>query len=92
MSQSSVRQIHAIISGALEMAVRWEWISGNPADTAQKPKQKPPQPKPPTAVEAAQIAARAWEEDFAWGLLIWLIMVTAAAEARFSRSAGRTWI
>jgi integrase len=72
------RQIHAIITGALDMAVRWEWISSNPAETAKKPKQKPPQPKPPTAGEAARIAERAWEEDFAWGMLVWLVMVTGS--------------
>lgn len=78
MGQSSVRQIHAIITGALDMAVRWEWISSNPAETAKKPKQKPPQPKPPTATEAARIADRAWEEDLAWGMLVWLVMVTGS--------------
>lgn len=42
MGESSVRQIHAIITGALDMAVRYEWISTNPAETAKKPKQKAP--------------------------------------------------
>lgn len=78
MGESSVRQIHAIITGALDMAVRYEWISTNPAETAKKPKQKAPQPKPPTAAEAARIAERAWDEDLAWGMLVWLVMVTGS--------------
>jgi hypothetical protein len=46
MAASTVRQIHAIISGALNAAVRWDWITTNPTMTAQRPKQKPPQPDP----------------------------------------------
>lgn len=29
MSASAVRQIHAVISGALNLAVRWEWLDSN---------------------------------------------------------------
>lgn len=30
MASSSVRQIHSILSGVLNAAVRWDWISSNP--------------------------------------------------------------
>jgi len=76
MASSSVRQVHWIISAALAAAVRWEWIRSNPADTAKKPKQRAPQPKPPSAAEAARIIAAAWEQDDDWGALVWLVMVT----------------
>ncbi|MEU6131418.1 hypothetical protein ABZ805_19780 [Saccharopolyspora sp. NPDC047091] len=33
MAQSTVRQIHAIVSGTLDAAERWEWIDSNPART-----------------------------------------------------------
>jgi integrase len=75
MASSSVRQIHAIISGSLDMAMRWEWITSNPATVAKKPKQDPPRPNPPTAQEAARIVEAAFEEDFAWGVLVWMFMV-----------------
>jgi integrase len=75
MASSSIRQIHAIISGSLDMAMRWEWITSNPASVTKKPKQDPPQPKPPTAKEAARLVEGAFEEDFAWGVLVWLFMV-----------------
>ena len=76
MSASSIRQVHWIISAALAAAVRWEWIRTNPADTAKKPKQRAPQPEPPSAAEATRIIAAAWEQDDDWGTLIWLVMVT----------------
>jgi len=78
LAPSSVRQIHSIISGALAAATRWEWIPSNPAAGAKQPKKTPPQPKPPTPAEAAQIAEAAWSQDSEWGLLIWLKMVTGA--------------
>ncbi|WP_252443964.1 tyrosine-type recombinase/integrase [Pseudonocardia humida] len=76
MASSSVRQIHWIIASALAAAVRWEWIRTNPAEHAKKPKQRPPQPEPPSAADAARIIAAAWEQDEEWGTLVWLVMVT----------------
>ena len=77
-SRSTVRQIHAIISGALDTATRWEWIPSNPASVAKRPKQQAPRPHPPTANEAARIVAAAWDEDLQWGMFVWLLFVTGA--------------
>jgi hypothetical protein len=49
LSRSTVRQIHAIISGALAAAKRWDWIPTNPAADAKRPRQEPSKPAPPTA-------------------------------------------
>jgi integrase len=76
MAASSIRQVHWVISATLVAAVRWEWIRANPADSAKKPKQRVPQPEPPSAADAARIIAAAWEEDDDWGTLVWLVMVT----------------
>jgi integrase len=76
MAASTVRQIHAIISGALNAAVRWDWISTNPTKTAQRPKQKPPQPDPPSPAMAARLVEAAFEMDDDWGTLVWLVMTT----------------
>jgi integrase len=78
MSPSTVRQIHAVISGALNSAVRWDWIPSNPASVAKKPRQANPQPKPPTAEQAARIVEAAWAQDDEWGMLVWLAMMTGA--------------
>jgi integrase len=78
LSAGTVRKVHFVISGALAAAVRWEWIDSNPAAEAKKPKQAPPQPQPPTSDEGSRIITAAWAQDFAWGMLIWLKMVTGA--------------
>ncbi len=61
MAQATVRQIHSIISGVFNLAVRWDWISSNPAKVAQRPKQKPPEPDPPSPAEAARLIEAAFE-------------------------------
>lgn len=81
MAASSIRQIHWILSAALGAAVRWEWIPTNPADIAKKPKQRAPQPDPPSSEEAARIIEAAWAEDDDWGTLVWLTMVTGVRRA-----------
>jgi integrase len=81
MASSSIRQVHWIISAALAAAVRWEWISTNPAEAAKKPKQRPPQPQPPSSAEAARIIEAAWTQDESWGALVWLVMVTGMRRA-----------
>lgn len=76
MASSSVRQIHSILSGVLNAAVRWEWINSNPARIAQRPKQTPPQPDPPSPAEAARLVDKAFALDEDWGTLVWLVMTT----------------
>lgn len=76
LSASAIRQVHAVLSGALNTAVRWGWISFNPVDAARKPRAPKPQPDPPTPEEAASIVNAAWRKDEQWGALVWLVMVT----------------
>lgn len=49
----------------------------NPFAQAEPLPSARPDPKPPTAEQAAQIANEAWR-DLDWGMLIWLAMVTGA--------------
>lgn len=90
MASSTVRQIHAIISGTLDAATRWEWVASNPARMARKPKQKQPEPDPPTPAEAALLSDEALRMDEDWGMLVWLAMTTGMrrgelAALRFKR-------
>ncbi|XVV01926.1 site-specific integrase [Actinosynnema sp. CA-248983] len=90
MAASTVRQIHSIISGTLNAAVRWDWVDGNPATIARKPKQKPPEPDPPSPAEAARLVEEAFRMDDDWGTLVWLVMTTGIRRGelcglRFSR-------
>lgn len=91
MAPSTIRQVHWILSAALAAAVRWDWITSNPATVAKKPRPPAPQPEPPTAAEAAGIIEAAWEQDDDWGTLVWLVMVTGMRSApSCSRCAGPT--
>jgi integrase len=88
MAQSTVRQIHSIISGVFNLAVRWDWISSNPAKVAQRPKQKPPEPDPPSPAEAARLVEEAFKTSADWGALVWLVMATGIRRAEVS---GLRW-
>jgi integrase len=67
LGDSTVRQIHWILSGALDRAVVWKWISVNPAEHADKPGLPIPNPQPPTVDEVGRLITAAWEEDEDWG-------------------------
>jgi integrase len=88
LADSTVRQIHWIISGALDRGVVWQWISVNPAEHANKPPVPHPDPKPPTANEAARLVERAWSNDPDWGALVCLTMTTGA---RRGEICGLRW-
>ncbi len=77
LSAGSVLIVHAILSGALDHAVRWGWIAVNPAQLARRPAAPTPNPRPPAAAEAAAMLTATWE-DPDWGMLVWLAMVTGA--------------
>jgi integrase len=78
LALSSVRQCHAVLSGALSAAKRWGWITVNPLDAAQRPRMPAPQPDPPSPEEAVKIVNATWEQDQDWGTFVWLTLVTGA--------------
>lgn len=75
---SSIRQIHAILSGALSAAVRWGWIPYNPMPSVKPPAKKRPQPRPPSPEQMARIVEAAWKASNEWGLYVWLSAITGA--------------
>jgi integrase len=79
MSAATIRQIHAILSGAFATAIRWEWIDRNPAATAKLPKTRPRTAVSPDPADVAQViaAARASGQDLL-ALYLWLAAVTGA--------------
>jgi integrase len=77
LAASTVRQIHWILSGAFERAVRWHWVSVTPSGSAEPPAPPRPNPEPPSAEEAARIVVEAWK-DPEWGALLWVAMTTGA--------------
>ncbi|MCA1693708.1 MAG: site-specific integrase [Actinobacteria bacterium] len=78
LSVSSVRECHAVLSGALNAAMRWGWIAVNPLEAVKRPRQQHPKPDPPTAEDAARIVSAAWAQDADWGTFVWLAFITGA--------------
>jgi integrase len=75
---SSVRSVHAIISGALSAGVRWNRIPYNPAPAVRLPAKRRPQPRPPSSEDMARIIETAHEASEEWGTYVWLSAVTGA--------------
>ncbi len=88
LSVSSVRECHAVLSGALNAALRWGWIAVNPLDAVKRPRQQHPQPDPPSTEEAARIVSAAWEQDADWGTFVWLTFISGA---RRGELLGLAW-
>lgn len=83
LSDGSIRVVHSILKGALNRAVRWNWIAVNPIAFVEPPAVPPPKPSPPTADEAARIINHAWT-DPDWGTLIWLAMILGPRRGELS--------
>ncbi|MGH3628757.1 MAG: tyrosine-type recombinase/integrase, partial [Sciscionella sp.] len=77
LSNSSIRQVHWCLSGALKRAVRWRWIAVNPLDQAEPLHAATANPHPPSPEQAATIVTEAFR-DPRWGMLVWLAMTTGA--------------
>lgn len=75
LSASSIRKVRACLSGAIAMAMRWNWVTVNPLDQAKQPPAPKAKPNPPTAEQAATIVNDAFH-DISWGMALWLAMVT----------------
>jgi integrase len=77
MAKSTVRNIHAILSGAFDAAERWEWIDRNPADSARPPtvthKKRAATPSA-AVVNVIDQARAAGQRDLA--LYLWLVAIT----------------
>jgi len=79
MSAATIRQIHAILSGAFATAVRWEWIERNPAMTAKLPRTRPRTATSPQPADVAKVIARARASgQDSLALYLWLAAVTGA--------------
>ncbi len=77
LSSTTIRHIHFVLRGAYEKGLRWRWVGANPVLNASPPAPRRPEPRPPSATEAARLVERAWE-DPDWGMLVWLTMTTGA--------------
>jgi len=76
LAPNSVRKIHFILRAALGMAVRWGWLSHNPAEFASPPQPHQRAPRPPSPEEVARLINTAWDQDPDFATLLWLAMTT----------------
>jgi integrase len=62
LSASTIRQLHNILTGSLNQAIRWHWRSDNPARLATLPPTRPPELHPPSPGEVISAIASASPE------------------------------
>jgi integrase len=78
MAASSVRQVHAILSGALKRAAAWGWIGHNPARLTMPPSIERADIQPPSVEDAARLLRTAMAEEPELGLFLRLAVVLGA--------------
>ena len=78
LSPASIVKVNAIISAALNLAVRYEWIDRNPAERATLPRLAKREPDPPSPREAARLLNEVFVKDEEFGLFLWAAMTTGA--------------
>jgi Aldo/keto reductase family len=67
VEQQHHAEINYILRGAFDRAVRWRYLSMNPAELVAAPRRGAPSPDPPSTHEAAVLISNAWR-DPGWGL------------------------
>ena len=88
LSPSSIRQVHALLSGALKQAVKWRWISMNPARDATLPSARRSRIHPPSPAKVRALMKSAEEHSPEMGLFIRL---AALLGARRGEVCGLQW-
>jgi integrase len=78
LAPSTVREVHAILSGALQQATAWGWITQNPARLASPPVVEKAKVRPPETGQVAELLRAAMQEDVAFGLFLRLAVVLGA--------------
>jgi integrase len=88
LAPSSIRQVHAIVSGALRQAVKWRWIAVNPARDASLPPARRSRIEPPSPAKVRALMTAAEEHSPEMGMFIRL---AALLGARRGEVCGLQW-
>jgi integrase len=78
LSPSSVRQVHAVIRSSLNQAVKWGWLSENPAVKASPPAVRRSEIVPPELQTAMRLLATAEKRDPEFAILLRVLAATGA--------------
>jgi integrase len=76
MKPATILRIHSIISSALDLAVRYDWVGRNVARNASPPHPRKREPDPPTPEQAARLLNLVFADDEEFGLYLWLSFTT----------------
>ena len=88
MKRSTVKRYHRLLSSALALAVRWEWLSDNPAARARPPTPDSPEIIPPTPQQVRALLAAARKRDPLYESAFALAAVTGMRRAEL---CGLRW-
>lgn len=88
LAPATVRQAHAVLRRALEQAVKWGWLSVNPAANATPPSVGRSSRALPEPAAVKRLLAACEAHDPTLGLLAWLAVVTGA---RRGELCGMRW-
>ena len=88
LAPTTIRQVHAVIRRALNQAVRWGWLTSNPATLATPPKLSRATVSPPGREQLAQFLVELLDVDPDFGTLVWVAAVTGA---RRGELVGLRW-
>ena len=88
LSPATIRHIHAVLRGALGQAVRWGWISSNPAAATSPPALRRREISPPAMTDTRVLLAAAEADDPEFGALLRVITATGA---RRGEVVGLRW-
>jgi integrase len=83
-----VRRYHALLSAALQQAIKWDWIESNPARRASPPSEPRPKVSAPTPAELRQLIDGAAAVKPAHGILVAFAAITGA---RRGEVCGLRW-
>ncbi|MCJ7437514.1 MAG: site-specific integrase, partial [Acidimicrobiia bacterium] len=88
LTPATVRRIHAVLRRALQQALRWGWLTTNPAALATLPKITAAEIVPPSSADVARLLALAETEDLDFHCYL---RVAASTGARRSQMCGLQW-
>lgn len=74
----TIRVLHAVLSAALQQAVKWRWIPANPARSASPPAARRGRSSAPDSATLAALITAAQEKDPQFHLWLRLAIVTGA--------------
>lgn len=88
LGPASIRQLHAVLSGAMRQAVKWRWLTTSPTRDVTPPRAARGAIRPPTPADARRLLELADAHSLEIGMFIRL---AAALGARRGEVCGLRW-